>query len=260
MKPTHKILLTTIISFGLFYFLNKLYFHALDGYLFGVLSNNNISFLLAYSIVGVPLFIGLLIIHKPQEILKSLGLAKGFFTGFLFAFIVCLPMLVGFSFFLTFNSGITFHKICTGVLLAAFFEEMYFRGVLFGQLFRFTKMGFLPSVLVCALLFALGHLWQSTDAAILIGIFTTTFLGAMFFAWLYIEWDNNLWVPMGLHLFMNLYWDLFSGANALGNASSNVFRIITIAFAVIGTLRYKKRKGKPLSITLDTLWMKKEHS
>ena len=173
----------------------------------------------------MPLFIGLFLIHKPINITKSLGINKGFLTG---------------------------------VIFAAFFEELYFRGVFFGQLFRYAKIGFIPSILLCALLFASGHLWQSSDLSVLVGIFATTFLGALFFAWTYIEWNNNLWVPIGLHLFMNLHWMLFSvGDNALGDAYANIFRAITIAFTIVGTLLYKKHNKAGLKITRNNLWINK---
>jgi hypothetical protein len=215
-----------------------------------------IGFLLTYIIVGLPLILGLFLIHKPKEIINSVGLKSGFFKGIIFSFIVTLPMLIGYSICLKFNKDISINSIIVGVISAAFFEELYFRGIFFGQIFRFTKIGFIPSIMICALFFASGHLWQSNDISILTGIFITTFFGAGLFAWLYIEWDNNLWIPMGLHLFMNLHWDLFSGANALGGKYENVFRIITITLAIVSTLRYKKHKGLKLNINKSNLIIK----
>jgi hypothetical protein len=257
MKQTLKVLLITSITFGLYYILNKFYFHILDDYFSYQIGIKIIGYSLSYIIVGLPLLLGLFIIHKPKNILNSLGIRNGLLKGFLFAFIVTLPMLIGYSIYLKFNYGISINWIFIGVIFAAFFEELYFRGILFGQIFRFTKIGFIPSVVICALLFAIGHLWQSIDISILTGIFITTFLGAVLFAWIYIEWDNNLWVPIGLHLFMNLHWDLFSGANALGGKHENVFRVITIILTIVGTLLYKKHKGIGLKINSSNLWINK---
>jgi len=255
MRQTLKVLLITIISFGLFFLLQKLYFKTIYDCCCDVIHIKIIAYLFSYIIVGSPLLIGLFFSHKPKEIFYCIGLNNGFLKGFLFAFLFSLPMLIGYSIVFKFNASITFNEIISGAVIAAFFEELYFRGLFFGQLFRFTNIGFIPPILLCALIFASGHLWQSTESFTLAGIFITTFLGAVFFAWQYIEWDNNLWIPIGLHLFMNLHWILFSvGNNAFGGIYANIFRGITIAFTIIGTLYYKKRTGKKIIINRNNLW------
>jgi uncharacterized protein len=260
MRQTLKISFIIIIAFGLFYFLNKNYFFNIYDWLGNLIHLKIVAYFLAHVIVGLPLIIALFLIHKPKDLASSIGINKGFGKGLFFAFLCTFPMLIGYSFFFKFNIKITCNEIFSGVIFAAFFEELYFRGILFGQLFRYARIGFIPSVLICAVLFAAGHLWQSSDFSVLIGIFATTFLGAIFFAWTYIEWDNNLWVPMGLHLFMNLYWNLFSaGNNALGGFYSNIFRILTITLVICGTLFYKKRKGIKLIVNRNNLWVNKTH-
>jgi len=78
------------------------------------------------------------------------------------------------------------------------------------------------------------------------------------FAWLYVEWNYNLWVPIFLHMLMNLSWGLFSVSdNAFGGIYSNVFRIATIVLAITLTLFYKKKKRTKLEINKNTIWMKK---
>ncbi len=79
-----------------------------------------------------------------------------------------------------------------------------------------------------------------------IGVFSVTFLGAAWFAWLYVEWNNNLWVPITLHSLMNLYWGLFTlEDNALGGIWANVFRGMVIAISIVVTIR----RNKSLTIT-----------
>ena len=176
----------------------------------------------------------------------------------LVAFIAAAPMLVGYALFFNFNTQLTLTQILTGAVFAAFFEELYYRGILFGQLFRYTKLGFIPAIAVGAVLFAVVHLWQSQDPAVLIGVFFATFFGAILFAWLYAEWHNNLWVPIGLHFFMNLWWMVFNVADtAAGNNMANLFRVITIAVAIIGTIVYKRRKRLPLAVNRNTLLLNK---
>jgi hypothetical protein len=169
-------------------------------------------------------------------------------------------MFIGFSICFNYNRDLTTDEILISGVAAAFFEEFIFRGFLFGQLFRYTKLGFIPSILLGAVLFAAMHLYQSNDPLTLIGIFSTTFMGAVLFSWLYVEWNYNLWISIFLHFFMNLAWMIFAVSdNAFGGIYANVFRILTIALAIILTLVYKRKKQIPLNITKENIWMKHRH-
>jgi hypothetical protein len=57
-------------------------------------------------------------------------------------------------------------------------------------------LGFILSVLLGALLFGFIHLYQGSELTEWAGIFLITFSGAILFAWVYTEWNFNLW--MGL--------------------------------------------------------------
>lgn len=257
MSKTLKVLIVVTLSIGGYYILNELLFKELQNFLNNTSYNNEIGYLLTILIIGIPLFIGVLIINKPKLIFESLGLNKSIVKGSLFSLICTLPMLIGYSIVFKFNSEITWNEIFRGAIIAAFIEELYFRGILFGQIYRYTKIGFIPSILFGAIIFAFLHLHQSQDLLTLIGIFVSTFLGAILFAWVYIEWKNNLWVPIFLHLFMNLFWMLFSaGENALGGVYSNLFRISTILLIIFLTIIYKKKKGQKFEINKSTIWMK----
>lgn len=64
------------------------------------------------------------------------------------------------------------------------------------------------------------HLYQSTELIQSLGIFAITFLGGILFAWIFAEWDYNIWIPISLHLFMNLAALMFTATeNALGGIS-----------------------------------------
>ena len=146
-----------------------------------------------------------------------------------------------------------------GTIIAALVEEVYFRGFLFGMLYKHTKAGFLTAILIGAIVFALGHLYQSQDPMKMLGIFGITLMGAGLFAWLYVEWEYNLWVPILLHTFMNLAWTLSDmGDTALGGLMPNLLRSATIALAIIGTIIYKKKNNKPMEVTLKNLFIKTE--
>ncbi|WP_297838311.1 CPBP family intramembrane glutamic endopeptidase [Ignavibacterium sp.] len=217
-----------------------------------------ISHILTYLITGIPFFIGTLLIGKRSDFFQNLGLDKSIFKGFLFALICTLPMYIGFSAIFEFNPSIKPDAILIGVVSAGFFEELYFRGFLFGLPFRHSKLGFILSVLFGALYFGFLHLYQSNDFIELTGIFLITFLGGILFAWVYAEWNFNIWIPIFLHMLMNLAWEIFSVSdNALGGIYSNVFRFLTVGLVIILTILYKKRNGLKLSVNKNTFLLLK---
>jgi membrane protease YdiL (CAAX protease family) len=219
-----------------------------------------LSHIIVYLIVSLPVVLGASVINEFKRCKTTLGLNRSIFKGMLFPLICSLPMFIGFAVCFNYNRDLTLDEILISGVAAAFFEEFIFRGFLFGQLFRYTKLGFIPSLLLGAFLFAAMHLYQSNDPLTLIGIFATTFMGAVLFSWLYVEWNYNLWIAIFLHFFMNLAWMFFAVSdNAFGGIYANVFRILTIALAISLTLFYKRKKQIPLNITRENIWMKHRH-
>lgn len=257
MKNTIKIILVTLTAFAAYFFIDALYFNGFRQAIDEYINQRGVSHILAYILFGLPIFSAVIFLHG-RNWLESLGLNRPIVKAFVFALLCTLPMLVGFAALSSVNTKFTLNTFLINVLAAAFFEELYFRGFLFGQLYRYTKLGFIPSVLLGALLFAFIHLYQSSDPMTLIGIFAVTLLGAVLFAWVYVEWNYNIWTPIFLHLLMNLFWDVFNGGdNALGGLTGNIFRTLTLALIITLTIIYKKRKSQPLEITKHTLWMKR---
>ena len=261
MKQTSKTLLLIFLFFGLYFMVDALYFKGLRQWLFGILYQLGISHIITYILTGIPLFLGTALLVQGVPFYKTLGLCKSVWKAFLFAAICTLPMFIGFSIFFEFNTTLSLNTVLISVVAAGFFEELYFRGYLFGLPFLKAKLGFIPAVFFGALLFGLLHLYQSTDPMELLGIFLITFLGGILFAWVYAEWNFNIWVPVFLHLLMNLSWELFSVSNhALGGLYANVFRFITIALIILFTLWYKRKKGFPLVVKRKTLFLQKEEA
>jgi len=260
MNKTIRLFSITIITFIVYYTLSKIYFWDFNDWLILFLHNETISYIVAYLTLGIPLYLGILIIHKKELFFESLGLKGSFKNALIFTLLVTSPMLIGNAIGYQINSELKLESIVIGAIFSAFIEELFYRGYLFGQIFRYTKIGFIPTIFFGALLFASGHLSQSNEATIVFGIFMTTFIGALLFAWVYVEWNYNLWFPILLHLFMNLFWIIFSvSSNALGNIYVNVFRIITILLVFIVTIVYKRKKGIPFVINKQTFWMKKNN-
>ena len=72
-----------------------------------------------------------------------------------------------------------------------------------------------------------------------------TLMGGLWFAWLYIEWRENLWVPIWLHILMNFAWGLFDVSdNAMGGMGANVFRIMTIVITIVVTSRFNRKHDR----------------
>lgn len=255
MKKPKLVILTTLIAFGVYFVLDEMYFRSLRSSMNAVFNQISISHILTYAVLGFPIIIGTWYLHGRRQILSKLGLQESLGKAILFTLICTLPMFLGYGFLFDFNSKISLDRILISVFAAAFFEELLYRGFLFGQIFRFTKVGFIPSVLIGAVLFGIVHIYQGSGIGESIGVFLVTFAGGVLFSWLYAEWNYNLWVPIFLHVFMNLSWELFSaGSNALGDFYSNVFRSITIALSIILTLRYKRKKGIPLNVVKERLF------
>lgn len=256
MKKDIRYIITLCIVFSLFFISNELFFSSIFYFIDGLIHLYQISFFITYSIVALPIFIFVYFTNN-QRIFKPLGLKGNIIQAILISFAFSVPMLLGSGLMANFEITIEPTDFWFGCVFAAFFEELYYRGFFFGQLFKKTKLGFFPSLLISALVFASLHLYQSNDVSTLIGIFATTFLGAGLFAWLYAEWNYNLWLPIGLHFFMNLSWELFSiSDNAFGDLNANLIRALTIVLAITVTLIYKKKRKIPLEVNRDTLFMK----
>lgn len=257
-RETLRTVILVFICFAVYHFL-FLNFKPVKLGLDKITHQGLVSYILTYLIIGIPVFAGTWLINRPEGILKSLGFSAGLLTAAAVSLLFTLPMFVGGLLFFRFSGQIEVQNLIAGTLVAGFMEELYFRGFLFGQLFRKTRLGFITSILLGAVIFASGHLYQSQDTRELIGIFLITFSGAIFFAWLYVEWNYNLWVPILTHTFMNLSWSLFKiDDSALGDVKANIFRGLTILTAIVFTILYKRKKNQKLAVNRQTLLLKRD--
>ncbi len=258
MKHKKYVLLIVFVSFGVYFVLDEMYFKVIRTWFYELTYQLGVSHILTYTLSGIPLFVGTYFISHKTSLFESLGLNKSLINGLLFSIICTLPMFIGFTVVFDFNPSIPIDTILISIVAAGFFEELFFRGFLFGQIFKNTQLGFIQSVFFGALYFGLIHLYQSNELMELVGIFSITFLGGILFAWVYTEWKYNLWVPIFLHALMNLSWELFSVSdNALGGLYSNVFRLITIGLVIGLTVWYKKKNGMKLEVNKNTIWINK---
>ncbi len=253
LKQKHKAIIFTLVCFS-FYLILKVYFSQIKEWLDKFTQNGLISYILTYFIIGIPIYIGTYLINPKINIFKNLGLWHNPIKPLMIALLFSLPMFLGGLTFFEFSSEVSIPNLIAGTIVVGFVEELFFRGFLFGQLFKYTKFGFISSIIIGAAIFAIGHLYQSQDTLELIGIFSITFMGAILFAWLYVEWNYNLWIPIFLHSLMNLVWHLFEmDETALGGMLPNLFRGLTIILAIVFTIIYKRKQGQQLIITKGNL-------
>lgn len=254
----HLNILVVIVGFLMYYIASKYFkvtMHAINGYV-GV---GLLSYFITYVLVGLPILIATYIVNAKTNIFRTLGLGANAIKALIVALVITLPMFAGGAILYKLQEVQSIPQLIAKTIFAGFFEELYFRAFLFGLLFRYTKLGFIPAVILGAIVFAIGHIYQSDVASIQVGIFLTTFLGAGYFSWLYAEWKYNAWVPIFIHTFMNLSWMMYDmSSHAMGGTLSNILRALTIAIAIAGTIIYKKKQGEPLTVNKRTLLWHKE--
>jgi len=258
MKRGRQIIVLTLGFFVLYWVLDALFFGQFRAAINELVGQGGTSHIIAYTFSSIPILIGIWTIHGNWHFHKYLGLDGNMGKAVIFSVLCTAPMFFGFWLLYEFDSEVTLNSILISVVAAGFFEEVFYRGFLFGQLFRYTKLGFIPAVFLGALLFGLLHLYQSNDPLTALGIFSITFLGSVLFSWLYIEWNNNLWVPIFAHALMNLSWTLFSvDTDALGGWYANIFRFTTIFLFIVVTIYIKSCRGEGVRINRSSLWMER---
>ncbi len=204
-----------------------------------------IKLMYSYAWWIIPIILVLGFLYGFKNILKELCLDKGLFIGLFFSLVAVSPMLISSVIIGELNKDISWLSLLQKTFFAGFTEEILFRGFLFGILFRKLGWGFIPASLLGAVIFGLGHLYQGSTTSEIIGIFLITFVGSSWFAWLFVEWDENLWIPIFLHSLMNLSWILFDVSdNALGGIYTNIFRFVTIAITIFATIKYNLKRDK----------------
>lgn len=215
--------------------------------LLGISGNSILGLSIEALFLALVTLILTLVVIKPKELFSFLGLNRNILKGFGFAFLCVLPLCLIFFFLGDFNNGLTFDILYNRCILAGLREELVFRAFMFGLLFRYVKTGFFWAVILPAIYFGSLHLYQGHDVVSSFAAFGVTFLGAIYFSWMYVEWNFNIWIPAGLHMFMNGVWSVFTMEGtqvAAGGLISNIARIISIALAIALTVYINKKKGK----------------
>lgn len=211
------------------------------------------SYILAYAICVLPLllFARWIII---KDTFSGLGFGRPLLPAFLAALLFATPMLAGGLLLFPWADDLQWERIAAGSMVTGFMEELVYRAFLFGLLFYAVRLGFVLSVVSSALLFATAHLGQGQSQNLM--VFLVTLMAGGYFAWLYAEWDRNLWMPVFMHAFMNLAWMLFDmDQTAAGGWKANMLRALSIALSVFLTLRWRRKRHTVLAVNKGNLWI-----
>jgi membrane protease YdiL (CAAX protease family) len=196
--------------------------------------------------------LGMIAVHRirPGQILQELGLIGSIPQGLLFGFFVTSPMLLGPLLLSRPQEDISGMGLLFGAGIWVLAEEILFRGYALRQLLE-KKLRFWPAVLLISLVFGVLHLGNAAVRQLSLGdqLFTVLVVsaGGVLFAWLYVRWEFNLWVPFAVHGFMNLWWSVFDVAafkdTPLGSGLGEGIRLLSVALAIAVT-HYRARQSR----------------
>ncbi|WP_395373477.1 lysostaphin resistance A-like protein [Marinicella sp. W31] len=189
-----------------------------------------------------PVIIWILLLGSKKG-LKHCGLIAPFLPALLIGLIATTPMWLGFWVLSDQPTQWPWVTLLKQAFITGLVEEALFRGLLFGMLFRCAGWLFLPAAGFAALLFGLGHLYQGGSFMSASSIFGITAIGSIWFSWLYLKWNFNLWVPIFMHALMNAWWIVFSvDQTAMGDVTANVLRMLTIGLSIVLTFIWNPQK------------------
>ena len=101
----------------------------------------------------------------------------------------------------------------------------------------------MPAALINAALFGIGHWFQGAmlAEAVMASLFTA--VGGLWFAWLFVVWQHNLWLVVTLHTVMNACWAIWQVVTtAAGDQFANLLRLSTIMLSVVVTLLLQRQR------------------
>lgn len=203
-------------------------------------------------------WLGLFLAHRlaPWRAFREMGMAAHIGVGAAFGFVAAVPMLLPGALLGKLAENISWPGVFFGAAIWPLAEEMLYRGYAFRQLHRRAGWNLWVAATVIGLAFGAVHLGnasvQGLDVRGQIGTVAIISAGGIFYSWVFVRWNDNLWVPWALHGFMNLWWDVFDLAdNPLGGWLANIMRAGTIAAAIVitiffapGGLRRKAQAGR----------------
>lgn len=214
------------------------------------MSVENRQWLISISVVGLCALLALVMSSfKVKEAVQALGLDRGIIIALVVAVLCTVPMYIGGWIYAETNKDFGIVSAIEKALWPGFTEELVFRGFVTGLLVRRAGWHFIPAVLLSAVIFAYGHLYQASGVGEALLVFLVTSGAGIGFAIFYKMWGWNLWFPIFMHIFMNLSFVIFDlGDNVLLSGTANIFRGITILLAIIASIyiNYRNKNKQEL--------------
>lgn len=235
----------SLIAVGVFF----LSIYLLDIFKYsGILPEQNIPPLQFWTVVIlahviIPIIVYLLLFGL-REGLEQTGLLANPLKAFMWSCFFTSPLWLGFGLLAEQELNLELNNIYTKAVLPGFTEEVIFRSFLFGLLMRHANWNFILAAGTVAVIFGIGHWYQGASWLSSLMVFAITFIGSVWFSWLYVKWNFNLWIPIFVHILMNAAWYIFDvDSSALGTVTANIFRVTTIAISISVTIWLERRNG-----------------
>jgi len=195
------------------------------------------------------------IVAGPRRCFSALGLDGSVWIAAKIGLIATAILPITYALIAPVNLESLGQDIFDSAILPGIGEELLFRGMLFGLLFRFARWGFLPAALLGASVFGFGHFYQGSSISEFLGIFGITAIAALWWSWIYIEWDNNIWMPVAFHILMNMYFTIFDvSEGTLGSWSFFAIRALVCLLSIALTVRHAKKRGYFKITGRDWFW------
>lgn len=212
------------------------------------------------SIYFSPMILGVLVAF-PGKFSRLLGLSHQPIKPFIYAVVSCLPLFIIYPIFFELRPSLDTYSVFSNSILSPIYEEIVFRALFFGALVGLLRWKFWQVVVLNALAFSFGHLYQAHDLISTIFTVLITSVACVWWGWMYVRWKYNLWLPLFLHVLMNFAFDLFmvGSGTAAGGVATYVGRLLVIAISVWITLKHTKpmapmeETGKALPKTTPSL-------
>lgn len=255
MTKTYRPLLLLVVFVCCHLFMRHLWGSSWSEYLLSLDGQSGVIRTLAkWLFIYGPFVLCALLLFRHVRAAELLGISSdGIGYYFLSACLCCFPMVLGYA-YLSQELNWSIAAFFNGALYPGLFEEIIFRAVLFGALFRYCGWGFIPAALVSSLIFGVGHLYQSADLLSASMLMAFMAVAGSWFAWLYCECGYRVWFPAGMHVLMNGAYGFFTmSGGAMGDSQSNLFKATAIILSII-FVQWVVKRNKAAEVTKYNLW------
>ncbi len=228
------------------------------------MGSSPLGYIAIIAAIAIPAIAVLFLIHKPKNIIGSMGLNRNFAFAFLLGFLFSIPLLI--SIFLIEDVTISndWFQLVLSHTISNTLLQFFIIGFLFGQLFRYAGWGFTSVILLYTLITVIPAIASNGNnffnAPMFVQGMSAMLLFYAFYFWLYVEWRYNIWVPVCLSFFIAIPTDVFFAYADIetSNLIYDVALLLTAVAAIVATIVYKKRNKIPFTITAQNLLVNKQ--